>query len=86
MHVHVLIAIQCRGKTIAWDNLKWLYNADTSQGAGLRLLPKLKMEHINVTPFSKMRVDLAAQVSNYICSVYMIAAYRAHNYFFKGVE
>lgn len=52
----------CRGKTIAWDHLKWLYNADTSQGAGLRLLPKLKLEHVNLTPFSKMRVDLAAQV------------------------
>lgn len=72
MHVRILIAIQCRGKTIAWDHLKWLYNADTSQGAGLRLLPKLKLEHINLTPFSKMRVDLAAQVSSYM---HMNAAY-----------
>ena len=71
MHVRVLIAIQCRGKTIAWDHLKWLYNADTSQGAGLRLLPKLKLEHINLTPFSKMRVDLAAQVSSYMHVVFI---------------
>ena len=30
---------------------------------GLTLLPKLKYEHINLTSFSKMRVDLAAQVT-----------------------
>ena len=29
---------------------------------GLSLLPKLKYEHIYLTSFSKMRVDLAAQV------------------------
>ena len=31
-------------------------------GLGLRLLPKLKYEHLKLTSFSKMRVDLAAQV------------------------
>eukprot|EP00731_Ephydatia_muelleri_P035362 Em0117g3a len=54
--------LKCRGKIITWDHLKWVYNVDTAQGAGLRLLPKLKLEHINLTSFSKMRVDLAAQV------------------------
>ncbi len=29
---------------------------------GLSLLPKLKFEHVYLTSFSKMRVDLAAQV------------------------
>ena len=29
---------------------------------GLLLLPKIKLEHIQLTPFSRMRVDLAAQV------------------------
>ena len=29
---------------------------------GMSLLPKLKFEHVNLTNFSKMRVDLAAQV------------------------
>jgi hypothetical protein len=29
---------------------------------GLSLLPKLKYEHVHLTAFSKMRVDLAAQV------------------------
>ena len=27
------------------------------------MIPKLCYEHINLTPFAKMRVDLAAQVS-----------------------
>ena len=31
---------------------------------GLSLLPKLKYEHVHLTAFSKMRVDLAAQVSH----------------------
>lgn len=30
---------------------------------GLSILPKLKHEHIHLTSYSKMRVDLAAQVS-----------------------
>ncbi|KAL5500545.1 hypothetical protein EMCRGX_G012127 [Ephydatia muelleri] len=29
---------------------------------GLLLLPKIKLEHIQLTPFSRMRVDLAAQL------------------------
>jgi len=29
---------------------------------GLSLVPKIKYEHVNLTNFSKMRVDLAAQV------------------------
>ena len=37
---------------------------DTEQAAGLRLVPKLKYEHVHLTNFSKMRVDLAAQVSS----------------------
>ena len=32
---------------------------------GLSLVPKLKSVHIQLTNFSKMRVDLAAQVCNY---------------------
>ena len=34
-----------------------------STSKGLCLLPKLKLEHIKLTSFSRMRVDLAAQVS-----------------------
>ena len=34
----------------------------TKPHSGLSLLPKLKMEHVVLTSYSKMRVDLAAQV------------------------
>ena len=40
-----------------------LYHRDTASGLGVRMVPKLKLEHISLTSFSKMRVDLAAQVS-----------------------
>ena len=36
---------------------------------GLSILPKLRYEHIRLSSFSKMRVDLAAQVSTYIHNV-----------------
>jgi hypothetical protein len=57
-----LFLVWCNGKPILWSHLQALYKRDTEQGAGLRLLPKLKFEHVNLTAFSKMRVDLAAQV------------------------
>ena len=38
------------------------YNRDTEPGMGIRMVPKLKFEHISLTSFSKMHVDLAAQV------------------------
>ena len=34
-----------------------------SSGSGLSIVPKLKYEHVYLTSFSKMRVDLAAQVN-----------------------
>ena len=38
-----------------------LYMENRSE-AGLVLLPKLKHEHVHLTNFSKMRVDLVSQV------------------------
>ena len=49
---------------MSWSNLQALYKRGTEQNAGLRLLPKLKYEHVNLTAFLKMKVDLAAQVSS----------------------
>ena len=46
-----------------------LYHRDTSPGMGLRMVPKLKFEHISLTSFSKMRVDLAAQYVLHKCIV-----------------
>lgn len=44
------------------------------QSGGLRMIPKLGYEHISLTPFAKMRVDLSAQVcisisrtNKYVC-------------------
>ena len=54
--------MQCNGKSILWKHLEDLYMKDTSEGMGLWKLPKLKYEHLHFTSFSKMRVDLAAQV------------------------
>ena len=42
-----------------------LYNLNAgriTQTPGLSIVPKLKYEHIHLNSFSKMRVDLAAQV------------------------
>ncbi len=39
-----------------------LYQKDSGKASGLAMIPKIKLEHINLTSFSKMRVDLAAQV------------------------
>ena len=44
-------------------HIRKLYNRDTQPGMGIRMVPKLKYEHVLLTSFSKMRVDLAAQVS-----------------------
>ena len=46
----------------AFLGLASLYNRDTASLLGVRMVPKLKLEHISLTSFSKMRVDLAAQV------------------------
>ena len=35
---------------------------ETSAAAGLYLLKKLKLEHVRLNSYSRMRVDLAAQV------------------------
>ena len=45
---------------MTWDHIISLYEADRL--SGVRKLPKLRNEHIYLTPYSKMRVNLAAQV------------------------
>ena len=44
--------------------METLYERDKGKATGLAIVPKLKFEHINLTAFAKMRVDLAAQVSS----------------------
>ena len=48
------------GKYLLWSHITQLYYED--QDCGLKLLPKLKSDHINLTPFSVMNVSLAAQI------------------------
>ncbi len=45
---------------LMWNHVAQLYHADMEQS--LHQLPKLTPEHINLTSFSKMKVNLAVQV------------------------
>ena len=55
---------QFNGEHISWQHLMELYrrNQGTSDRAGLVVLTKLKLEHVKLNSYSRMRVDLAAQV------------------------
>lgn len=60
--------VQINGKFIEWKHIRDLYQKLHSMAVksdGLSLVPKPKMEHVELTSFSRMRVDLAAQVSKY---------------------
>lgn len=59
----IMVCIQNDGRYISWQHLKALYNVDGGKATGLSIVKKLKFEHLKLTSFSKMRVDLAAQVS-----------------------
>ena len=64
--INAALCMQINGKNISWDHLEQLYHRHHGDGAvpdsGLSILPKIKFEHIKLTSYSKMRVDLAAQV------------------------
>ena len=68
----------CNGRDISWRHLEKLYQNDKGadrQAPGLAMVPKLKYEHLHLTSFSKMRVDLAAQVVymyKYTCTYFHI--------------
>ena len=49
------------GHCISWIRIVNLYKDDLKHG-GLKLVPKLKYEHISLTSYSRMKVCLAAQV------------------------
>ena len=48
------------GCDMIWPHISALYYADLDEG--LHQLPKITPEHIDLTLFSKMKVNLAAQV------------------------
>ena len=56
---------QINGQDIKWQTVVNLYNKHClakHSAPGLSILLKLRYEHIKLTSYSKMRVDLAAQV------------------------
>ena len=72
------------GKEISWKHIEKVYEDDQQPGVGLTLLPKIKREHIKLTSFSKMRVDLAAQVIfywhyNHTTCVFIMLLYKLNN-------
>ncbi len=72
-----LIVEQIDGKYITWKQLWDLYDKlrELQAGScGLSLVPELKREHLQLTSYSRMRVDLAAQVTccNKLCTVLII--------------
>ena len=77
--------LQCNGMDISWKHLTELYEKNRAQApdAGLALLPKLKYEHVHLTSYSKMRVDLAAQVSVHIVNFTIITNNIAVSIFFN---
>jgi hypothetical protein len=52
------------GKMISWSHVEQLYELDSGAATGLSMAHKLKYEHVHLTGFAKMRVDLAAEVTS----------------------
>ena len=75
MHVFTiinLVTLQCNGQAIDWRYIIQLYeqNAGSPVNQGICLVPKIKYEHVHLTNFSKMHVDLAAQVGqSFTCNI-----------------
>jgi len=57
--------MQCCGKEIKWDHLTTLYKRDNyvnKIATGDSILPKINYEHVHLTNFSKIRINLATRV------------------------
>ena len=63
--MHIPLFLQCNGQSINRNYVAELYKENAgliTEISGLCLVPKIKYVHVHLTSFSKMRVDLAAQV------------------------
>ena len=61
----IVIVLKINGKHISWQHLVRIYEGNCgrqSDTPGLNLLPRIKFHHLHLNSFSRMRVDLAAQV------------------------
>lgn len=61
------------GKKITWSHIVKMVNDQVN--APLKMAPKLTSNHINLTPYSKMNVNLAAQVLSKTVSVILKSYY-----------
>jgi hypothetical protein len=76
--VYLGFTLQLNGQYIEWKQLWEIYEklfAMSIQSHGLTIAPKLKLEHLKLTSYSRMRVDLAAQISDTPSSVPTAAVY-----------
>ena len=62
-----------------------LNSGKSTETPGLCVIPKLKLEHIKLISFSKMRVDLAAQVRYFFsCHLHSPPLKGVEQYYSKG--
>ena len=54
-------SLKNNGKHILWEHLQYLYE-HSQASSGLYVGRRLTYEHLHLTSFSKMKVNLAAQV------------------------
>ena len=80
-HLTCALLYTMREKWISWAHLQELVNK-SRQSSGLSLLKKITKEHLQLDSYSRMRVNLAAQVGILLTafSNHFIAGY------FKGFE
>ena len=65
MYKFTALFSKINGQFISWQHIVDLYHkhkGNRSLTSGLSILTKIKWEHVHLTSYSKMRVDLAAQV------------------------
>ena len=62
MYLPFVLCSQRNGKYILWDRLQFLEKF-TQADSGLYIAHHLTYEYLNLSSFSKMKVNLAAQVS-----------------------
>ena len=53
--------IECDGSDILFQHIIDMYYRDREKSMGLLLLPKIKLEHIQLTPFSRMLLRYFSQ-------------------------
>lgn len=69
--------LKCQGREINWKHIVKLYDRNMGAGTGISMVTKIKYEHVFLNSFSKMRVDLAAQVQT-ACTVVCAQCYNLY--------